>query len=125
MRPALLAVLGAVALLALPAAGHAADAAAGETAFNDLGCSGCHIPGEYDQAPPLAGVYGRKIAGAPNWPYCEAIKARGAKGEVWDDKSLDAFLSDTQAFAPSCAMSFKIDDAAKRADLAAYLKTLK
>jgi cytochrome c2 len=123
MRAALIA---AAALLALPAASHAADAAAGEAAFKgDLACAACHVPGEYDQAPPLAGVYGRKIAGAPNWPYCEALTARGAKGEVWDDKSLDAFLADTQAFAPGCAMTYKIDDGAKRADVIAYLKTLK
>ena len=124
MRFALLTAIAALAVL--PAAARAADPAAGEKAFNGtLMCSGCHIPGEYDQAPPLAGVYGRKIGGAPNWPYCEALTARGAKGEVWDDKSLDAFLADTQAFASGCAMTYKIDDGAKRADVIAYLKTLK
>jgi cytochrome c len=120
------ALIAAAALLALPVASRAADPAAGEKAFNgDLTCNSCHIPGEADQAPPLAGVAGRKVAGVADWPYCDALKARGAKGEVWDDKALDAFLTNTQTFAPGCTMSYRIEDAAKRADLIAYLKTLK
>ena len=120
MRAALIAV---AALVASAGAAYAADPAAGEKAFNtELTCNTCHIPGEADQAPPLNGVYGRKIAGLPDWPYCDALKA---KGGTWDDKALDAFLTNTQAFAPGCTMSYRIEDAAKRADLIAYLKTLK
>ncbi len=90
--------------------------------FNQLSCTTCHLPDEFDQAPPLAGVYGRKIAGAPDWPYCAALKA---KGGAWDDAALDAFLTDTQAFAPGCVMNYKVSDAGKRKALVAYLKSLK
>ena len=114
-------VLAAVAAAPSPSLAQG-DAAAGKAAFAELKCASCHDPEQFDQAPPLAGVYGRKIAGAPNWPYCEALKARSG---AWDEASLGVFLSDTQAFAPACAMSYHITDAAQRAALIAYLKTLK
>jgi cytochrome c len=121
MKRALLA-LAAFALIGASGPVRAADAPASDAEFKAQGCNACHVPGEADQAPPLEGVYGRKIAGAPNWPYCDSLKA---KTGTWDDATLDAFLKDTQAFAPGCAMVFKIDDAKKRAAIIGYLKTLK
>ena len=121
MRQLLTAIAVAGLIAAAAGSSSAADAPGGEAAFKAEGCTSCHVPGEYDQAPPLAGVYGRKIAGAPNWPYCDALKA---KSGTWTDATLDDFLKDTQAFAPGCAMSFKLEPA-KRAALIAYLKTLR
>ena len=119
-----LAIVGAAALLwaGTAAAQPAGLVTSGEAAFKQLGCSNCHLPDDNEQAPPLAGVYGRKIAGAPNWPYCDGLKA---KSGTWTDANLDAFLSDTKAFTGGCVMDFKISDPAGRGALIAYLKTLK
>ena len=119
-----LAVLAAVfAALAAPAFAQTDPAAAGKDAFDhEFTCGNCHQPDDFEQAPPLRGVAGRKIAGAPDWPYCAPLKA---KAGVWDDANLDAFLADTQAFAPGCVMAYKITDPAKRRALIAYLKTLR
>ncbi len=113
-----LAALWAGAALAQPTG----MAASGEAAFKQLGCNNCHLPDDNEQAPPLAGVFGRKIAGAPNWPYCDGLKA---KAGTWTDANLDAFLTDTRAFTGGCVMDFKISDPAGRRALVAYLKTLK
>jgi cytochrome c len=120
LRTVLLALLLITA--SAPAFAQPDSAAAGKDAFdNEFKCGNCHQPDDFEQAPPLAGVVGRKIAGAPDWPYCAPFKARAG---VWDEAGLDAFLADTQAFAPGCAMAYKIADPAKRQALIAYLKTL-
>jgi cytochrome c len=50
---------------------------------------------------------------------------RGAE-IIWDERSLDAFLTDPQKAVPSNVMPFSgIADAKQRADLIAYLKTLR
>ncbi len=123
MRRAILAAVLASGMAAgsVPAIAQPDLATQGEAAFKALGCGSCHIAGEGDQAPWLGGVAGRKIGGVMGFPYCESL---AKKGGSWDDSSLDAFLADTQAFAPGCAMSFKVEPAQRKA-LIAYLKTLK
>ncbi len=124
MRRMILTAAMAAALAAGPglAAAQPELAAQGAALFKQLGCATCHVPDEYDQAPPLPGVVGRKIAGAPSWPYCSGL---AHKGGTWDEASLDAYLTDAQTFAPGCAMTYKIADPAQRKALIAYLKTLK
>ncbi len=124
MRALLIAGLLGMVLAGGASAQPAGLTASGEAAFKQLGCSNCHTPDDNEQAPPLAGVYGRKIAGAENWPYCEGLKAK-AKAGAWTDANLDAFLSDTKAFTGGCVMDYKISDPAGRQALIAYLKTLK
>ena len=87
-------------------------------------CSLCHGLGEggAGQGPDLNGVIGRPVAGARDYPYTDALKAKG--GEPWTATSLDAFLKDPQAFAPGTAMPISVS-AADRADLIAFLATTK
>ena len=47
-----------------------------------------------------------------------------AAGKVWDDKLLDAWLTDTQTVAPGNAMTYFEGDPARRAKIIAYLRTL-
>ena len=123
MRAApILAALAVVLLGGTASAQPAGLIASGEAAFKQLACSNCHLADDFEQAPPLAGVFGRKIAGAPDWPYCAALKA---KTGTWTEATLDAFLSDTRAFAPGCVMDYKIADPAGRRALVAYLASLK
>jgi len=45
---------------------------------------------------------------------------------TWDEKTLDAYIANPQAVVPGNLMPFSgIADARQRADLIAYLKTLK
>jgi cytochrome c len=107
--------------LAFPGA-HAQDAAAGGMAFQQ--CADCHSPGANDGVGPgLKGVFGRRAGTKDGFIYSPALaKAR----IVWDAAALDAFLADPKAAAPGTTMTWPGDaDPKERADLIAYLRTLK
>ena len=114
-------------LLATPltlagAAALAQDAAAGGMAFQQ--CAECHSPGASDGAGPgLKGVVGRRAGAKDGFIYSPAMKKATV---VWDEATLAAFLADPRAVVPGTTMAYAGDDDAKeRADLVAYLKTLK
>jgi cytochrome c len=97
------------------------DAAKGKQVF-DNECSGCHVlTGQGFGGPALAGVYGRKAGGAPDFAYSDAIKKSGI---VWDDTSLHNFLADPSKAVPGTAMFFNVTDAQERDDVVAYLKSV-
>ena len=112
----------ATALMLALAGARAQDAAAGGMAFQQ--CAECHSPGASDgNGPGLKGVVGRKAGGKDGFIYSPAMKKAAL---MWDDKTLDAFLKDPRAVVPGTTMAYGGDDDAKeRADLVAYLKTLK
>jgi cytochrome c len=87
-------------------------------------CAVCHsIDGANAAGPTLKGVVGRKAGDVPGFRYSRAMKSSGA---TWDDKSLDAYLSDPQGFIPGNVMPFSgVADASERMAIIAYLKTLK
>jgi cytochrome c2 len=90
-----------------------------ESAFTRW-CAGCHEPKfGASVGPPLAGVVGRRIASAPGWAYSAGLKR---KEGVWDDASLNAFLTDPAAFAPGTTMQLSGLDAKSRAKVIAELK---
>ena len=109
-------------LAAALASAHAQDAAAGGMAFQQ--CAECHSPGSADGAGPgLKGVFGRRAAAKDGFAFSPALAASKI---VWDDKALDAFLANPQKAVPGTTMAYGGDaDAKERADLIAYLKTLK
>lgn len=109
--------------LALAAAGaHAQDAAAGGMAFQQ--CAECHSPGTTDNAGPgLKGVFGRKAGAKDGFDYSPAMKKSAI---TWDDRTLAEFLANPAKAVPGTSMAYGGDeDAKERADLVAYLKTLK
>jgi cytochrome c len=112
-----------LAALALGSAGAPAqDAAAGGMAF--LQCADCHGPGTADGVGPgLKGVFGRRAGGKSGFVYSDAM----AKSRiVWDAKTLNDFLAAPAKALPGTSMAYPGDDDAKeRADLIAYLQTLK
>ena len=101
---------------------HAQDASAGGMAFQQ--CAECHSPGSADGAGPgLKGVFGRRAGTKDGFEYSAALKKSAIE---WDDRSLDAFLANPRKAVPGTTMAYPGDDDAKeRADLVAYLKTLK
>ena len=71
--------------------------------------------------PSLADLWGRKAGGLSSFDrYSDALKSSGI---VWDDRSLDGWLTDPQRKVPHNDMPFEgIKDAGARADLLALLK---
>ena len=104
------------------AAAHAQDAAAGGMAFQQ--CSVCHSPGASDGVGPgLKGAAGRRAGGKPGFTYSAAM---GKSTVVWDAATLNAFLADPKKVVPGTTMAYPgNDDSKERADLVAYLLTLK
>jgi len=110
-----------VAAVAAPAV--AQDAAAGQRGFAQ--CRACHsvVRGQNRIGPSLAGIAGRRIASVPGFNYSAALKKRTGN---WTDANLNAWLTRPAAWAPGTRMAFAgISDAKRRADMIAYLKTLK
>ena len=117
-RSGLLALGGAALLAVLAGPALAQDDGAGIVGSR---CNVCH--GDPSSAPALAGVAGRPIASTAYSNYSDALKAKSK--QVWSDANLDAFLTDSQAFAPGSWMTYAEPDAKTRAAVIAYLKTLK
>ena len=73
--------------------------------------------------PGLKGVVGRRAGSKSGFAYSAAM-ARSTI--VWNDIALDNFLTSPQKALPETAMAWPGEDDPKaRADLIAYLKTLK
>lgn len=103
---------------------HAQDAAAGETVFKRQ-CAICHavVQGKNMIGPSLAGIVGRKAGTVPNFRYSAANRDSGI---TWDAAQLDPYLTNPKAVIPGTIMAYAGQkDAKQRADLIAYLETLK
>jgi cytochrome c len=115
----IISIVGAIAP-ASPTWGQ--DAERGKAAFAK--CAACHsLDGKNSLGPDLHGVVGRKAGSVEGFRYSRAMKNATI---VWDEKTLDTFLDDPQKVAPGTTMPFSgIANARERADLVAYLETLK
>jgi len=99
----------------------AADAVHGQEIYESR-CVACHSPEANRVGPRHNGVLGRKAGSLPDYTYSKAVKASTV---VWDEKTLDQWLTNPQAFIPGQKMNFRVTDPTDRADIIAYLKTLK
>lgn len=105
--------------LALVATGALAQAPGGGDTFEDR-CAMCHVDGGGGQGPSLKGVVGRRAGSLASFAYTPALKASGL---TWTAANLDRFLTNPGALVPGTAMVVRINDAAQRAALIAYLAT--
>jgi cytochrome c len=123
-RP-LFVVAAAVLAPVVRAAGPNPDVENGKTTFVAM-CSMCHSvvkAGGPTQGPNLLGVVGRKAASEPDFAlYTPALKASGI---TWSTRTLDKFLINPAVRVPGTAMPMLIPDDKTRADVVAYLATLK
>lgn len=117
----LLAPLTGAVLWSVSGAASAADATHGEEIYNSR-CVACHSPDANRVGPRHRGVVGRTAGSLPDFKYSKAVKGSGV---VWDEQTLDKWLANPQAFIPGQRMNFKVADPLDRADIIAYLKTLK
>jgi cytochrome c len=101
------------------------DPAHGQVLFQQR-CGLCHTAGPQDgdggQGPPLANVVGRRAGTAPNFSFTAALKA---SGKVWTPAALDSFLAAPGKDVPGTAMPISTPSPKDRADLIAYLSTVK
>lgn len=107
------------------AAPAAAVAAAGGKPAAYAQCAACHSvePGKHGIGPSLHGVYGTKAGDIPGFAFSEKLKASGL---TWDDATLDKWLAGPMKMVPGTKMSYAgMSDPAKRAEIIAYMKTLK
>ena len=108
--------------LSLVAVASPALAADGGKLFQSQ-CAMCHKPASTPMAPALKDVVGRKIASLPDFTYSSALKAK--QRDKWTVQNLDTFLAAPAKFAAGTRMPTRVPDAANRAALIAYLKTIK
>jgi alcohol dehydrogenase (cytochrome c) len=122
-------MLGKSGLLALAAAlswGHCAkaqgNAVAGKTVFENQ-CASCHSvePGRQGFGPSLASVIGRVSGTLPGFSYTPAMAGAHL---IWDDRTLDEFLTSSTRKVPGTAMPVALSSDTARADVIAYLTTL-
>ena len=116
-------VVSAIVLLAPSAPAWAADGnpARGQGAFG--ACVACHSL-EADKnmtGPSLSRLWNRKAGELASFArYSDALKSSGV---VWNDKTLDEWITDPQHLIPGNQMTFPgIKDSQQRADLLAFLK---
>lgn len=98
------------------------DAAKGATVFNQ--CKACHSneAGKNGIGPSLHGVVGRVSGGVPGYAYSQANKA----GHIsWTPENLYTYLEMPSRMVQGTKMTFMLRDPQQRADVIAYLETLK
>lgn len=115
-------VLGIAAIAASTA--QAADPAKGKSVFQR--CAICHRVeknGGNGLGPNLFGIVGRKAGTVADFSYSAAMKNSGI---VWSTDKLTAYVEHPAAVVPGNKMAFAgVTDAVQRADVVAYLATLK
>jgi len=110
----------ALAALALgtTAPAHGADTAHGQELYESR-CGGCHSLDANRVGPAHRGVFGRTAGTAPGYNYSTAVKNSGV---VWDETTLDAWLTNPQELIPGQRMNFRVATSEDRADIIAYLR---
>jgi cytochrome c len=105
----------------------AEDLANGAAQFRK--CRACHDVGPNARnkvGPVLNGLFGRTAGSLEGFNYSDAMRTAGKKKLVWDEESLNGYLESPTTYLPKNKMAFVgIKDEKDRADLIAYLKTLK
>lgn len=101
------------------------EPAHGKALFQER-CGLCHTAapddGDGGQGPALGRVVGRKAASAAGFHYTQALSK---SGRVWSPAALDVFLAAPTKDVPGTNMPVATPSPKDRADLIAYLATVK
>jgi len=109
---------GLLAAWACASAAATPDAVRGEQVY--ARCQACHALAADRVGPRHCGLFGRLAGSVPGFAYSEAMKTSRI---VWNDKTLDRFLSAPLAMVPGSSMTYDgVPDPRDRADLLAYLR---
>jgi cytochrome c len=116
--------LAGVALVVSAAASAAAqpmhgDPHAGEAIYSR--CLACHALAYDRTGPRHCGLFGRTAGSVKGFAYSQAMKRSKI---VWNERTLDRFITDPLRTVPGTAMGYAgVKDPKERADLIAYLKS--
>ena len=115
--------INVMALAMILAVGHltpsfaSGDAAHGATIYRE--CMICHSLDKNGIGPRHRGVFGRKAGSVPDYDYSAALKAADI---VWNETTLDQWLTNPQMLVPGTKMMFSVSNAQDRADVIEFLK---
>lgn len=88
-------------------------------------CAACHAVRANDDensAPDLRGVFGRRVGAVSGYPYSDSLRAAGRRGMVWNETTLDRFLTDPETTLPGTTMPYQGGTTAERAAVIAWLR---
>lgn len=114
---------GAMALVIVLMVGHsspgfaAGDPDHGAKVYRQ--CMICHSLDKNGIGPSHRDVFGRTAGSVPDYSYSAALKGSHI---VWNETTLDHWLTNPQALVPGTKMMFSVGDAQDRADVIAFLK---
>jgi cytochrome c len=124
IRKSAAAALGIALAVSFACPAAAANMANGKALFSR--CAACHTAdkgGPNGLGPNLYGVAGRKAGSKKDFSYSAAMRNSGI---VWSNRTLDAYIAHPADVVPGNRMAFAgVPDAKQRADLIAWLDTLK
>jgi len=116
----LLVVTGITIVILILSIANAADPVNGKKVFKK--CVACHSlqEGKNKIGPSLYNLLDRKAGSVKGYKYSKAMKNSGV---VWNEESLDEFLTKPRKFIPKTKMSFRgIKNKSLRDDLIFFLK---
>lgn len=118
------AVAGACLTLGPPA--RAGDVELGKALFTRT-CANCHSTeaGVNKVGPTLFDIVDRPIASIQGYDYSPKMRAVRSQWKVWNEAHLDAYLTNPRQVQHGVRMFFAVPDAKDRADVIAFLNTLK
>src|SRR5580692_3035498 len=102
------------------AADHTGDSERGKELFEKR-CTGCHSLDQDKEGPRLRGVYGRTSGTIASFAYSDALKRVHI---VWDDATLDKWLTDTDELIPGNDMAFHVPKPEERTDIIRFLRAV-
>lgn len=84
-------------------------------------CFACHSVDSNRIGPKHANLFTRKAGSVPGFEYSDALRQSTI---VWDEITLDRWLSDPEAYVPGQRMNVSVKNPEDRKHLISYLKTL-
>ena len=120
-------ILASLAAIAFSVSAQAAepDVDKGKKVFRK--CKACHeVEKEKNKVGPhLINLFGRTAGELEGYKFSKAMKKKGAdEGLVWNDETLDAYLTKPKAYIKGTKMAFPgLKKEKDRVNIIAYLKT--
>lgn len=113
----------AIAVLCSPHVSDAMGATTGDAKNGKLlfekRCTGCHSLTGNKEGPRLHDVYGRQAGSVSDFKYSDELKAAHI---IWDEHSLDQWLTNPDAVVPDNDMAFRVSNPQERADIIQFLR---
>ena len=97
------------------------DVVRGATLYQSQ-CTACHAVDVNKTGPAHRGVFGRRVGSLPGYRYSAELAQSRLR---WTPQTLNRWLEDPEELVPGQRMGFQVEGVQDRADLIAYLATLR